>query len=118
MVLEPYFQHVRSFCNGTLTFAPDFASDAMLKSFVAKENVKFENGSLVPAQAGTPASVTVLLQSPYIMTKATGVADGADSLEISIDGGKTFKPAELKDFTAAVKGQVIALAQDRLQVGA
>jgi hypothetical protein len=65
----------------------------------------------VPAQAGTPASITVLLRSPYVMTKAAGAGEGADSLEISVDGGKTFKAADLKDFTAAVKGQVLALAK-------
>jgi hypothetical protein len=111
LVLEPYFQHVRSYANGTLRFAPDFGNDAFLKSFAATENVKYEKGALVPAQAGSPASVTVLLRSPYIMTRATGAAEGADSLEVSIDGGKSFKPADLKDFTSAVKGQVIALAK-------
>ena len=111
MVMEPYYQHVRSYCNGTLMFAPDFGNDALLKSLAAKENVKYENGALVPAEAGKPASVTVLLQSPYIMTKAAGAAEGADSLEISIDGGKSFKTADLKDFTDAVKGQVSALAR-------
>ncbi len=55
--------------------------------------------------------MTVLLQSPYIMTKAAGVAAGADSLDISVDGGKTFRPAELADFTDAVKGHVAALAR-------
>ncbi|MGA2496199.1 MAG: hypothetical protein ABSH20_00570 [Tepidisphaeraceae bacterium] len=111
LVMEPYNQHVRSFTNGTLIFAPDFASDGVLRSFAASANVRFAGGALVPAQAGSPASVTVLLQSPYIMTKATGTAEGADSVEVSIDGGKSFKPADVKDFTAAVKGQVIALVR-------
>ncbi|MFI5379389.1 MAG: hypothetical protein ACHRHE_08830 [Tepidisphaerales bacterium] len=111
LVMEPYNQHVRSFTNGTLIFAPDFTSDAVLRSFVARNNVKFAGGALVPAQAGTPASVTVLLQSPYIMTKASGAAEGADSCEVSVDGGKSFKAADVKDFTAAVKGQVTALVR-------
>ena len=111
LVLEPYFQHVRSYANGRLRFAPDFSNDAFLKSLAAKENVKWDNGALVPAQPGSPAGVTVLLRSPYIMTKATGAADGADSFEVSADGGKTFKPADLKDFTGAVKGQTIAMAK-------
>jgi hypothetical protein len=110
MILEPYYQLVRSYANGTLMFAPDFGGEAVLKSFAASQNVKYQNGSLV-AQAGTPASVTVLLASPYIMTKASGTAEGAESLEISIDGGKSFKPADLKDFTEPVKGQVSALAR-------
>jgi hypothetical protein len=111
LVLEPYFPHVRSYANGTLLVAPDFGNDAFLKSFAATENVKYEKGALVAAQAGSPASVTVLLRSPYVMTRATGAAEGADSLEVSIDGGKSFKPADLKDFTGAVKGQVTALAK-------
>jgi hypothetical protein len=111
LVLEPYFQRVRSYANGVLLFAPDFGNDGLLKSFAAKENVKYEGGALVPAQAGSPASVTVLLRSPYVMTRAEGAAEGADSLEVSNDGGKSFKPADLKDFTGAVKGQVTALVK-------
>jgi hypothetical protein len=111
LVLEPYFQHVRSYANGTLLVAPDFGADACLKSFAAKENVKREGGALVPAQPAAAGSVTVLLKSPYIMTRASGVADGADSFEISVDGGKSFKAADVKDFSAAVRGQVVALAK-------
>ena len=111
LVLEPYFQHVRSYANGTLLVAPDFGSAACLGSFAARENVKREGGALVPDKAGSPASVTVLLRSPYVMTRASGAADGADSFEVSTDGGKSFKAADLKDFTAAVKGQVAALAK-------
>jgi len=111
LILEPYAQHVRSYADGTLLFAPDFSGDAFLKSFAAKSNVKYERGSLVPEKADALASVTALLRSPYLMTKASGVAEGADSFEISTDGGKTFKLAELADFSAAVKGQVAALAR-------
>lgn len=111
LVLEPYAQRVRSYADGTLRFAPDFSNDAFLKSLVARSNVKYVDGSLVPEKSDAPASVTVLLRSPYLMTRATGAAAGADSLEISTDGGKTFKTAELADFTGAVKGQVAALAR-------
>jgi hypothetical protein len=111
MVLEPYYQHVRGFCNGTLRFDPDFGNDAFLRSLVATDNVRYANASLVPVQADRPASITVLLKSPYVMTKAHGEADGADALEVSVDGGRTFRPADLGDFTAAVKGQVAALAR-------
>ncbi len=111
LVLEPYAQRVRGYADGTLLFAPDFSNDAFLKSFAAKSNVKFANGSLVPENADAPASVTVLLSSPYLFAKASGEAEGADSIEISIDGGKTFKPAALPDFTSAVKGQLAALAR-------
>ncbi len=111
LIMEPYSQHVRSFANGTLLFAPEFAGEGVLRSFAARSNVKFANGALVPAQAGTPGSVTVLLQSPYIMTRATGAAEGADSVEVSVDGGKSFKSADVKDLTVAVKGQVAALVR-------
>ena len=111
LIMEPYAQRVRSYADGTLRFAPDFGSEALLKSFVARSNVKYANGSLVPEKEDAQASVTVLLRSPYLMTKATGTAAGAESLEISTDGGKTFKTADLADFTGAVKGQVAALAR-------
>ena len=53
----------------------------------------------------------MLLQSPYIMTQANGSVEGGEQLEISIDGGKSWKTANLKDFGAAVGGQVAALAR-------
>ena len=52
--------------------------------------------------------VVVDLASPYILTKASGEATGADAVEVSTDGGKTFNAVDLKDFTAAVRGQVAA----------
>ena len=117
LVLEPYFKHQRSFCDGTLSFAPDFKSKTTLQSFAATENVKCEGGALVPADASKPASVTVLLKSPYIMVKASGAADGTDSFEVTSEKSfktsdlKTFKPADIKDFTADVKGKVAVLAK-------
>ena len=106
LVLEPYvnIKDRRSYGNGTLTFAPSFADAAALDSFVAKDNAKVSGGALAPADSGKPASVTVLLSSPYILTKASGEIPGADSIEVSTDDGKTFKAADLKDFGAAVKG--------------
>ena len=111
LIMEPYAQVVRGYADGTLLCTPDFSSDACLKSFLSKENVKYADGALVPLKTGESSSVTVLLNSPYIMTQATGLADGADSFDISIDGGKTFKPATLAEFTDAVRGQVTAQAR-------
>ncbi len=111
LIMEPYAQRVRSYADGSLLFAPDFENDAFLKSFAAKENIKYAGGKLVPEKAGAPASVTVLLRSPYLMTAATGAADGAESFEISIDGGKSFKSAEISNFADAVRGHVAALAR-------
>ena len=39
------------------------------------DNVKFEGGKLVPADAGKPASITVELQSPYVLSRGTGTAE-------------------------------------------
>jgi hypothetical protein len=113
LILEPYINSKpgRSYGNGILTFAPDFSSDIFLKSFASVENVKYADKSLVPVEAGKPATVVVQLMSPYILTKASGEADGAGKVEVSVDGGKTFKAAELKDFDAAVKGSVAALVK-------
>lgn len=104
-VLEPYYQRIRSYSNGRLVFAPDFNSDAVLQSFVAANNVKVDKGTLVPAQATAPADVTVLLKSPYLLVKASGLAEGADSFEVSADG-KSFQAADITNFTAAVKNKL------------
>lgn len=113
LILEPYVnsKSCRSYGNGTLTFAPDFADAGLLGSFAASENVKYSAKSLAPDAAGKPASVTVLLSSPYILTKASGEIPGADAVEVSVDGGKTFKAADLKDFGATVKGSLSALVK-------
>lgn len=113
LVLEPYYNSkpARSYANGILTFAPDFANDACLKGFASVENVKHTAKMLVPAEAGKPASVIVSLASPYILTKASGEVTGAVKVEVSIDGGKTFKPVDLKNFSDAVKGRVAALVK-------
>ncbi len=110
LVLEPYVtsKPARSYANGTLTFAPDFSSEGVLKSFSVEKNVKYAGNALVPAQNGKPGVVVVGLASPYILTKASGEATGADAVEVSTDDGKTFKTVDLKDFTAAVRGQVAA----------
>jgi hypothetical protein len=106
LILEPYVNTKprRSYGNGALTFAPDFADPAILASFVTTENVKYSAKSLTPVAADKPASVVVLLSSPYILTKASGEIPDAAAIEVSVDGGKTFKPADLKDFGADVKG--------------
>lgn len=121
-VAEPYLDanwKCESYANGKLTFRPDLTSDACLRSFASVENVKVTRDGLVPAEAGKPARVTVLLQSPYILTLASGTAEGVEKFEVSTDEGKTWKAAELKDFSPVVKGQMRALARftirERLQ---
>lgn len=112
-ILEPYVNsggRNRTYSNGVLVFSPSLASDAFLAGLFGKQNVKVAHGQLVPAEAGKPASITVELQSPYVMTKASGQVEGAKA-EVSIDGGKKFEEVDLKDFTAAVKGRYQALVR-------
>ncbi len=79
-----------------------------MKSFLSTENVKCSDKALVPAAAGKPRVVVVLLSSPYVMTKAAGEAAGADQVEVSVDDGKTFKAVDLEGFDDAVKGKLAA----------
>jgi hypothetical protein len=107
-IFEPYFHSggaPRSYANGTLLFAPNLASDAFLRAVAAKDNVRLAGDALVPADAARPASLTIEFQSPYVMTRASGRADGVDRAEVSVDGGKTFRPIRLPDFSGAVGGQ-------------
>ena len=113
-VAEPYLGadwKCESYANGQLDFRPDLSSDACLQSFAAVENVKVVDGGLVAAKSGQQARVTVLLQSPYILTQAHGSAEGIEKFEVSIDNGATWKAAKLSDFGAAVAGNVQALAR-------
>lgn len=113
-IVEPYLGpgwNRESYANGQLVFRPDLSTLACLRSLAAAENVKVADGGLVPAESGQPARVTVLLQSPYLLTQATGAAEGVERCEVSVDGGRTWKAADLKDFSAAVRGQVKALVR-------
>jgi hypothetical protein len=112
-VLEPYVNSkpARSYANGLLTFAPDFSDRACLKAFAVVENVRHAGNALAPADPGKPGSVVLSLASPYLLTKAKGQAVGADAAEVSIDGGRTFRAADLNDFSALVKGQTAALVK-------
>ena len=113
LILEPYINasQARSYGTGIITFAPDFSSAAVLGSFSASENVRFADKALVPADASKPASVLLKLESPYILTKVGGRAEGAEAVEVSTDGGKTFAAADLADFTRAVKGRMSVLVR-------
>jgi hypothetical protein len=115
-VLEPYYKRVRSYSNGRLIFAPDFSSETVLQSFVDLNNVKFDNGRLVPAKAGASATVTIMMKSPYVFVKASGLAEGADSFEVS-DDGKTFRAADIQNFTPSVKGKLAAYVRVGCKTG-
>lgn len=114
LILEPYVSEepARSYANGTIQFAPDFANDAFLKSFVASENVKYAEKSLVPAEAGKPAWVVLKLSSPYVISgKSSGAAEGADKVELSVDGGRTYSPVTFDQLGTAARGKLEALVR-------
>ena len=110
-ILEPYRDSAggrRSHANGTLRFDPGGAD---LAGLAARENVRVEGGKLVPADLARPASITIALRSPYIMTRASGRAEGVEIAEISVDGGKTFRPVKLDDFSEQVGGKYACLVR-------
>lgn len=121
-VVEPYLGpdwKCESYANGQLTFRPDLSNQSVLQSFVATENAAVRDGAIVAAKAGSPARVTLLLKSPYILTDASGSADGAGRCEVSSDHGKSWNTVDIKGFGKAVAGQVQALVRltipDRLK---
>ncbi len=111
LILEPYINasRARSYGTGMLSLLPDFKSDSVLASFAAVENARYADQALVPADASKPASVVLKLESPYILTKAGGQADGAETVEVSTDAGKSYATIDLNDFSAAIKGRMSAL---------
>jgi hypothetical protein len=113
LILEPYVTSVpaRSYASGRLTFTPDLASADCLRGFAQSENVKHAGGALLPADPSKPAWVALKLESPYLLIKASGQAEGAGNVELSTDDGKTYQPVELKDFSGAVKGKMSALVK-------
>lgn len=114
LILEPYVNAdpARCYANGTLQFSPDFSSEALLKTFASTDNVKYAGKALVPADATKPASVVVKLASPYIISgRSSGAADGAEAIELSIDGGKTFKATDFEKLGAAARGKLEALVR-------
>ena len=110
LVLEPYInaKSARSYGNGMVTFAPDFAGKAMLRGFLSAENVVHADKALMPADKARPAVVVFQLASPYVMTRAGGTVDGGARVEVSTDQGRSWMAVEAKDFTAAVKGRLAA----------
>ena len=113
-ILEPYIGvggAARGYANGTLLFAPDFSNAACLSGLTAQDNVQWQAGRLVPKDIAQAASITVRLQSPYVITRAAGLASGADRIEISTDNGTSWKAIELKDFSAEARGQYDVLVK-------
>lgn len=114
LILEPYVSEepARSYANGTIEFAPDFTSQAFLKSFVSTDNVKYAGKALMPAEAGKAASIVLKLTSPYVISgKSSGSAEGADKVELSIDDGKTYKVVDFDNLGMAARGKLEALVR-------
>ncbi|MEI6165852.1 MAG: hypothetical protein WCS52_01525 [bacterium] len=113
LVLEPYINSKpgRSYANGMLNFAPDLASEAVLKSFASTDNVKHVGKALVPVAAGAPGRVTFSLATPYMFTQASGEAVGADIVEVSTNGGVTFVAVDVKDFSQEINGHLEVLVR-------
>ncbi|MFC1582549.1 hypothetical protein ACFL4W_03310, partial [Planctomycetota bacterium] len=107
-ILEPYIgvypRGTRSYANGVFTYAPDLSGKGFLAGLAGHDNAKVAGGQVVPADPGRPATLTLRLQLPYVFVKATAQAEGVERAELSVDKGKTFKPVDLKDFSAAIKG--------------
>ncbi|MDP6634099.1 MAG: hypothetical protein QGG42_04335 [Phycisphaerae bacterium] len=107
-ILEPYRsldkRGARTFSNGILRFAPDLGAAGCIKAFTALQNVKWSKGQLAPADPSKPASVTIRLQSPYIMSRAKAKVANIDKTEMSIDGGKTYSDVNLDDLDDKVGG--------------
>ena len=113
-IAEPYLGpnwKAETYANGQLEFWPDLSGPECLQSFESVENVKPAGTGLVPNTVERPGRVTVLLQSPYIMTQAHGSADGVTQSEVSLDDGRSWKTVDLKDFGSAVGGKVKALVR-------
>lgn len=112
-VLEPYRylneRGARTFSSGVLRFAPDLNGDAFLPGLAAKENVKWSKGRIAPEDPSRPASMTIHLQSPYVMTRGKGRAPGIDKAEISLDRGKSFKQIGLDNLDDAIGGRYACL---------
>jgi len=116
LVLEPYIsaKPARSYANGMLTFAPDFAGKE-LQGFVSAENVALAGKVLAPIDAAKPGVLVFQLASPYNMTRASGTIDGPAKVEISSDTGKSWSEVDAKDFSAAVKGRLAVLVRLTVQ---
>ena len=112
-ILEPYraTAAARGYANGQLRIACDFRGKRALQDVAASDNARHTSRGLEPSDKSRPASITLRLSSPYILTLASGQAGGSDMVEVSIDEGKTFKAVALDDFTDAVQGKYDALVR-------
>lgn len=108
-ILEPYRylneRGARTFASGYLRFEPDLTNEAFRSALAAERNVRWATGSLTPASSTRPASITVRLESPYIMSRARGKAVEVDKAEISFDGKGAWQEIDLGNFDDVVGGR-------------
>jgi len=100
----PVFEHYgpRSYANGTFLYAPDFSKAADVAD-IELTKAKAAGGKLTAEGQGT-AIFKANLPYPYASAKLeTGFEGGDGKLSVSVDAGKTWKPAEAGDISAAVR---------------
>ncbi|HUU23098.1 MAG TPA: hypothetical protein VM389_11250, partial [Phycisphaerae bacterium] len=88
-ILMPYGR--RSWANGEVVYAPDFANPAAWEDLAVRQNVAVRDGVVVPVKPGRPAYVGLRIQGPYVCSLAKAAAewssdDPGNGLEVSLDG--------------------------------
>lgn len=79
-------------CNGLWEYRPDFARDVWRKGAAATENVRVENGELVP-EGGKTGAVVWVVRSPYVFVGGKLKVGGSGArFSLSWDG-KVWLPA-------------------------
>ena len=105
----------RTWANGTLIFKPDFKNSEFLKGIKAVDNAKLANGVLVAVDASKPGAIVVPLSSPYVAIQGKGEGEGIKTFSISTDNGKSYKVADIANFSTAVNGKYKILAKVEFQ---
>ena len=93
-VLGPLLEHYgpRSHSNGTFTYAPDFSRGADVAD-IALDGASAKDGRLVASGAGR-AVFDLSLPYAYVDARVeAGFEGGEGRLSVSVDGGKTWRPA-------------------------
>lgn len=103
-VLGPVLEHYgpRNHSNGRLTYAPDFsrAADA---SAVALSGAEAKGGALVATSGQGSAVFKLPLPYAYVSGTVEAAFEGAGTLSLSVDGGKTWTPAAPGDVSPLLK---------------
>lgn len=112
LLIEPYRQvykqEGRSFSSGRFAFKPTISKN-IIDSFDSADNIKIDGTTITQADTSKPAWFVVNMSSPYVMSTAKGVITDVETVEISTDKGKTYKPFLLSNFNDAIGGKYGAL---------